>query len=62
MTGNDVTTEGARLILQSAVKNKDCQVDIVMDDEYKGDSEVRKMMNVLRDRRRIKANVVSYIE
>ena len=62
MTGNDITMKGVHLILQSAVRNKACQVDIALDDEYKSDSEVRTMMNILRDRRRMKANVVSYIE
>ena len=62
LTGNPITTEGARLILQSAVNNKACQVDVSIDDEYRGDSdEVQTMMDILRDRRRMKTNVVGYL-
>ena len=56
---NIITTEGARLILQSAVNNKDCQADIVINNEYKSDSEVRTMMNILRDRRWMTTNRVN---
>ena len=50
---NPITTEGAHLILQSAVNNKACQVDIRIDNEYWRDSEVQTMMNILEDRRRM---------
>ena len=58
---NPITTEGAHLILQSAVKNKACQVDIGIGYEYWRDSEVQTMMNILEDRRRMKTNVVGYL-
>ena len=58
---NPITTEGAHLILQSAVNNKPCQVHIWMTDEYRRDSKVQTMMNILRDRRRMKTNVVGYL-
>ena len=51
LRANAITTEGAHLILQSAVNNKACQVDIGIDYEYRRDSEVRTMKNILRDRR-----------
>ena len=57
---NPITTEGAHLILQSAVNNKACQVMIYIDDEYWRDSKVQTMKNILRDRRRMKTNVVGY--
>ena len=59
--GNAITTKGAYLILQSAVNNESCQVDIVIDDEYSRDNEVQTLMNILEDRRKMKANAVSYI-
>ena len=59
--GNPITTEGAHLILQSAVNNKACQADIMIDGEYWEDSEGQRMMNILRDRRRMKTNVVGYL-
>ena len=56
LTVNVITTEGARLILQSAVNNKACQADLSINGEYRSDSEVRTMMNILRDRRRMTTN------
>ena len=56
LTGNVITTEGAWLILQSAVNNKACQAQIDIDGEYESDSEVLTMMNVLRDRRKMTTN------
>ena len=61
LTDNPITTEGAHLILQSAVNNKACQVDISIDYEYRRDSEVQTMMNILEDRRRMETNVVGYL-
>ena len=58
---NPITTEGAHLILQSAVNNKACQVNISIAYEYLRDSEVVRMINILRDRRRMKTNVVGYL-
>ena len=55
---NLITTEGACLILRSAVNNEACQVDIVIDDEYCRDSDHKVMMNILRDRQRMKTNMV----
>ena len=46
---NPITVEGALLIVKSAVYNMVCQC-VWIDDEYKSD-EVKKMMNVLEDRR-----------
>ena len=56
LTDNVITTEGARLILQSAVNNKACQADIHIDGEYWSDIEERTMMKNLRDRRRMTTN------
>ena len=53
---NEITTEGARLILQSAVNNKACQAKIGINDKYGSDREVQTMMNLLRDRRRMTIN------
>ena len=51
---NPITTEGARLILQSITNNKACIVDnIQIDDEYSMDSEVQKMLKQIKQ-------VVSY--
>ena len=61
LNNNPITTEGAHLILQSAVNNKACQVDIGIHYEYCSDSEVQTMMNILEDRRRMKTNVVGYL-
>ena len=47
---NAITVEGALLIVKSAVDNTACQF-VGIDDEYKND-EVKKMMNILKDRRR----------
>ena len=54
---NPITEDGAHLILQSAVNNKACQVNMAIDDEYKSD-EVQTMMKTLEHRRKMKANVV----
>jgi len=47
---NAITVEGALLIVKSAVDNTVCQ-DVMIDHEYKND-EVKKMMEILEDRRR----------
>ena len=63
LLGNPITTEGAHLILQSAVNNKACQVDINIDYVYCRDSEVQRMkyrlMDILRDRRRMETEAVA---
>ena len=48
---NPITVEGALLIVKSAVDNTVCQ-RVGIDDEYKSDERVKKMMNILEDRRR----------
>ena len=47
---NPITVEGALLIVKSAVDNTVCQ-DVGIDNEYEND-EIKKMMNILEDRRR----------
>ena len=47
---NPITVEGALLIVKSAVDNTVCQ-RVVIDDEYEND-EIKKMINILEDRRR----------
>ena len=61
LDNNPMTTEGTRLILQSAVKNGTCQADIRIDKKYSGDSEVLTLMNIMEDRRRMKTNLVGYL-
>ena len=61
LLGNPITTEGAHIILQSAVNNEACQADIGIDIEYIRDSEVKTLMNIMEDRRRMKTNVVGYL-
>ena len=50
MWNNPITVEGALLIVKSAVDNTVCQY-VEIDDEYEND-EIKKMMNILEDRRR----------
>ena len=47
---NPITVEGSLLIVKSAVDNTVCQ-RVRIDDEYKND-EIKKMMNILEDRRK----------
>ena len=47
---NPITVEGALLIVKSAVDNIVCQ-HVGIDGKYKND-EIKKMMNILKDRRR----------
>ena len=51
LMNNPITVEGALLIVKSAVDNTVCQ-HVWINDEYKNDEGVKKMMNVLEDRRR----------
>ena len=41
---NPITIEGAHVILQSAVNNDACQAYIVINDEYRSESEVQTLM------------------
>ena len=50
LRGNPITLEGALLIVKSAVDNTVCQ-RVGIDDEYEND-EIKKMMNILKDRRK----------
>ena len=57
-----IGVEGIRVILQSAVNNEACQAYIYIEEEYNQDSEVRTLLNNMRDRRRrMKTNVVGYL-
>ena len=59
LRGNPITVEGALLIVKSAVDNTVCQ-DVVIDDEYEND-EIKKMMNILEDRRKeVRDDVMGY--
>ena len=60
LLGNPITKDGACLILQSAVNNKACLVDVQIEDEYKND-EVQAMMKILEHRRKMRTNVVSIV-
>ena len=51
LQNNAITVEGALLIVKSAVDNRVCQY-VGIDEEYKND-EVKKMMNILEDRRQV---------
>ena len=50
LNSSPITVEGALLIVKSAVDNTVCH-DVGIDDEYEND-EIKKMMNILKDRRR----------
>ena len=50
LSDNPITVEGALLIVKSAVDNTVCQ-HVEIDAEYQND-EIKKMMNILEDRRR----------
>ena len=52
LQNNPITTEGVHVILQSAVSNEASQVDIYIDYDST-DSEVRRMKNILENRRRM---------
>ena len=57
---NPITTEGAHVILQSAINNEASQVDIWFDNDC-SDSEVRRMKDILDNRRWMNTNEVVYI-
>ena len=48
---NDITPDGAIAILEVAVANGVCQ-EVIIDEQYKGNSNVEKMMKVLEERKR----------
>ena len=47
LCNNPITTEGAHVILQSVVNNVACQATIKIDDEYRRDSVVQILMNII---------------
>ena len=47
---NPITVDGAQLIMKSAVENGVCEY-VEIDDKYKNDKEVKKMITILDDRR-----------
>ena len=49
--GNDITVNGAIAILEAAVSNNVCEV-VMIDDGYKSDDKVKKMMSILEERKR----------
>jgi len=55
---NQITVDGAHLIMESAVKNGVCE-DVSVNNEYVYDDEVKKMMTILNDRSR--QNVRNYV-
>ena len=48
---NPITVDGARLIMKAAVDNAVCE-DVGIDSEYYDDGEVKRMKNILCDRRK----------
>ena len=51
ISDNAIGVEGARVILQSAVNNEACKAYIIINDEYRTDSEIHMLMNIIEDRR-----------
>ena len=49
--GNNITVDGAIAILEAAVANGVCQ-EVIIDDEYKSDDEVKELMSILEERKR----------
>ena len=47
---NPITVDGARLIMKAAVDNAVCEI-VWIDNEYDDDDEVKRMKNILDDRR-----------
>lgn len=48
---NNITVNGAIVILEAAVANKVCE-EVMIDDEYKSDDKVKEMMSILEERKR----------
>ena len=49
---NPITVDGAHLIMKSAVENGVCEY-VGIDSKYKDDKEVKRLITILDDRRRI---------
>ena len=49
--GNPITVEGAHCIVQAAVQNTVCQ-EVLIDDDYENDDEVKKMMALIDNRKK----------
>ena len=58
LSGNPITVDGARLIMNSAVDNGVCEF-VGIGCEYKDDDEVKEMKTILDDR--IRQNVRNYV-
>ena len=56
---NPITVKGARLILQPTIGNGVCE-KVWIDDEYKEDNEVQKMMNILYTRQKVDTDITWY--
>ena len=56
---NLLTVDGARLIMESAVKNGVCEY-VGINNEYEDDKKVKKMMTILDERRR--QNIRNYVD
>ena len=50
LSSNPITVDGAHLIMKAAVDNAVCE-SVVIDSEYDDDDEVKRMKNILDDRR-----------
>ena len=61
LRNNPITTEEVRVILQSAVSNEASQVDIWIDYDHTDSEEIRRMEDILSNRRRMKTNEVVYV-
>ena len=48
---NNITVNGAIVILEAAVANKVCE-EVVINGEYKSDDKVKEMMSILEERKR----------
>ena len=48
---NDITVNGAIAILEAAVSNNVCE-EVDIDDGYKSDDKVKKMISILEERKR----------
>ena len=49
--GNNIIVNGAISILQAAVANKVCE-EVLIDNEYNSNDEVKEMMSILEERKR----------
>ena len=51
LDGNEITDDGARLIMKIAIDNGVCE-KVSLGTEYKGDEEIKRLMTILDDRKR----------